>query len=82
MYNTANATESPPNFVPMSLLRQMVNDPSTRAQLETNPVAAFAAHGIEIDLPAGAELPKMEVITDLIGDLEGGAVKKWRGLLS
>lgn len=85
MYTTANATESPPHFVSMSLLRQMVNDPSTRSQLESNPAAAFAAHGIEINLPAGVQLPKMEAMMDLFGG-EGSDItidqKRWAGLLS
>jgi hypothetical protein len=85
MYTTANATESPPNFVSMSLLRQMVNDPSTRAQLESNPAAAFAAHGIEINLPAEAQLPKMEAMMDLFGGDDGLSIPsrpQWAGLLS
>ena len=84
MYTTANTAESPPNFVSMSLLRQMVNNPSTRAQLEADPVAAFAAHGIEINAPADAKLPKMEAMMDLFGDErdDRGTLPVWRGLLS
>ena len=83
MYTTANTAESPPNFVSMSLLRQMVNNPSTRTQLEADPVAAFAAHGIEINAPADAKLPKMEAISSWIegGDMND-IVRRWSGLLS
>lgn len=79
MLQFANATESPPQYVPMSLLRQMVLDPSTRTQLDLDPVEAFAAHGIEIQAPAHAELGK--ALASYIGD--GGTAPPdmvWVGL--
>ncbi|MCG8463172.1 MAG: hypothetical protein MI919_43370 [Holophagales bacterium] len=84
MTNAAADTPSPPQYVPVSLLRQMIADPSTRAQLESDPVAAFAKHGIQ--LPSET---RGKVSTSAIGDLISGGVgngtgsdtgvKRWSG---
>lgn len=72
MTNSTNVNSSPTPQAPLSLL----TDPSFRAQLEADPVAAFASVGIQVEAPEKIILPDLEDTNDTT------VITKWRGLLA
>ncbi len=73
-----------PVTAPISLLRLIAENPEFRAKVESDPVAAFAEHGISLDPSTRcSNLPANGFLSGLAEDdsreLEGN--NRWLGLL-
>lgn len=65
MLSSANTIETTHSFAPVQLLAQIADDHAFRERLESDPIAAFAELGVELDasqLPAEVKLPEMGVL--------------------
>lgn len=76
MTNLTNVNSSPSTQAPLSLL----TDPSFRAQLEADPVAAFATVGIQVEAPEKICLPDLSDLEDADSVDPDSVIAKWRGL--
>ncbi|MEL7061041.1 MAG: NHLP-related RiPP peptide [Acidobacteriota bacterium] len=83
------STPSSSASVPVDLLRRLAEDDAFRAQVEADPIAAFASMGVHLDpadVPQEITLPKREacafwISDDLRNPLKPQAPPEFRGLL-
>ncbi|MEM6792551.1 MAG: hypothetical protein AAF725_01095 [Acidobacteriota bacterium] len=70
---------------PLSLLRLIAEDADFRKKVESNPVAAFAEHGVHLSsTPEDISLPDLDIFSDSDKDRGNGGHSNpfgWRGLL-
>jgi len=68
----SHTSEVPPRrypHAPMGLLRRMADDDRFRAEVERDPVAALARHGVQLDprhLPEQVALPTREALQSFL----------------
>ncbi len=83
----STSTKQPSNSGQLAFLRRVSEDDRFRAELVSDPQAALAQFGLQVDpaqIPESVCIPQQAALQDLFDDLEGSETdaapqEKWRG---